>query len=44
MTSHSSLKALHIVAGLRFGGEVEVEVYPINFGWRRRGRGGVEVW
>ena len=28
----------------RFGGELEVEVYPINFGWRRHGRGGVEVW
>ena len=27
----------------RFGGAVEVEVYPINFSWRRRGRGVVEV-
>ena len=27
----------------RFWGVVEVEVYPINFSWRRRDRGGVEV-
>ena len=27
----------------RFGGVVEVEVYPITFSWRRRDRGGVEV-
>ena len=26
-----------------FGGVVEVEVWPINFSWRRRGRGGGEV-
>ena len=24
----------------RFGGAVEVEVYPINLSWRRHGRGG----
>ena len=29
---------------LRFGGVVEVEVQPSNFNWRRRGRGGAEVW
>ena len=29
---------------LRFGGVVEVEVQPSNFNWRRRGRGGGEVW
>ena len=28
----------------RFGGVVVVEVYPINFSWRRHGRGGGEVW
>ena len=28
----------------RFGGVVEVEVYPSNFNWRRHGRGGGEVW
>ena len=28
----------------RFGGVVEVEVDPSNFNWRRRGRGGGEVW
>ena len=28
----------------RFGGVVEVEVDPSNFNWRRRGRGGAEVW
>ena len=28
----------------RFWGVVEVEVYPISSSWRRRGRGGVEVW
>ena len=28
----------------RFGGAVEVEVYPINLSWRRHGRGGGEVW
>ena len=27
-----------------YGGVVEVEVCPINFSWRRRGRGGGEVW
>ena len=27
----------------RFGGAVEVEVYPINLSWRRHGRGVVEV-
>ena len=28
----------------RFGGVVEVEVYPSNFNWRRHGRVGGEVW
>ena len=28
----------------RFEGVVEVEVDPSNFNWRRRGRGGGEVW
>ena len=28
----------------RFEGVVEVEVHPSNFNWRRRGRGGREVW
>ena len=27
----------------RFGGVVEVEVYPINFSWRRRDRGGGQL-
>ena len=27
----------------RFGGVVEVEVYPINFSWRRHCRGVVKV-
>ena len=27
-----------------FGGVVEVDVCPINCSWRRRGRGGAEVW
>ena len=28
----------------RFGGVVEVKFDPSNFNWRRRGRGGGEVW
>ena len=28
----------------RFGSVVEVEVYPINFSWRRGGRGVGEMW
>ena len=28
----------------RFGGVVEIQVYCSNFSWRRRGRGGGEVW
>ena len=28
----------------RFWGVVEVEIHPSNFNWRRRGRGGGEVW
>ena len=28
----------------RFWGVVEVEGDPSNFNWRRRGRGGGEVW
>ena len=27
----------------RFGGVVEVEVCPLKFSWRRRGRGGEDV-
>ena len=33
------LQHLHIL-----GGVVEVKVDPSNFNWRRRGRGGGEVW
>ena len=28
----------------RFWVVVEVEIHPSNFNWRRRGRGGGEVW
>ena len=28
----------------RVGSVVEVEVYPSNLSWKRRGRGGGEVW